>query len=150
MSNCSDKPHEGKRDPRLDTDNKTPDPRDRVHKPPMTLGEILDDEGGEGAPDNAWPLDNCPPSPPAPSISDAHVENSIKSETYLRIEGTNVTICCITMRNGFTVVGQSHCVSADNFDRRVGNDIARRDATAQIWGFLGYVLKDRLYHAQGS
>ena len=217
--NHSDKPYPGKRDPRMDTDNKLEDPRDPAlrpppavpmamhaplagpHKPGMTLGEILDDEGGETAPDNAWPLDNCPPGPgevkvvncvhcvdtgfmptpctrcgkhksllsngpttgfrkadrpkpnppelPAPSITDAHVENSIESENYLRLPGTNVTICCITMRNGFTVIGQAHCVSAENFDRLVGQNIARRDATNQIWGYLGYVLKDKLYHAKG-
>ena len=166
--NHSDKPYPGKRDPRMDTDNKLEDPRDPAHE----------------AESNAWPLDNCPPgfkpieeypdkakvepeigsvfdfreddrpkpNPPelpAPSITDAHVENSIESENYLRLPGTNVTICCITMRNGFTVIGQAHCVSAENFDRLVGQNIARRDATNQIWGYLGYVLKDKLYHAKG-
>lgn len=54
-----------------------------------------------------------------------------------------LTICILILRNGFTVVGKSACVSPENFDARLGQKIAREDARRQIWTLEGYALKSR-------
>lgn len=55
-----------------------------------------------------------------------------------------VTICVLTLRNGYTIIGHSACASPENFDAVIGRKIARQNAVQQIWPLLGYALKDRL------
>ena len=55
-----------------------------------------------------------------------------------------LTFCVLVLRNGFTVVGNSACVSPENFDADVGRKIARQNAVDQIWPLLGFRLRDSL------
>lgn len=55
-----------------------------------------------------------------------------------------LTICVLTMRNGFTVTGESACASPENFDADLGRKIARKNAVDKVWPLMGYALKDRL------
>lgn len=54
-----------------------------------------------------------------------------------------LTICILELRNGFTVTGESACVSPENFDAEIGMKIARENARSKIWALEGYLLKDR-------
>lgn len=56
-----------------------------------------------------------------------------------------LTICVLTLKNGFTVTGESACASPENFDAEVGHKIARTNAVNKIWPLLGFVLKERLF-----
>lgn len=60
-----------------------------------------------------------------------------------------ITICVLTLRNGYTIVGTSACASPENFDATIGRKIARQNATQQIWPLLGYALRSVL-NAQQS
>lgn len=55
-----------------------------------------------------------------------------------------LTFCVLVLKNGFTVTGESACVSAENFSAQIGRDIARQNAVAKIWPLLGFSLKERL------
>ena len=55
-----------------------------------------------------------------------------------------LTICVITTRNGFTVTGESACVSSENFDQELGSKIALDNAKQKLWPLMGYALKERL------
>jgi hypothetical protein len=55
-----------------------------------------------------------------------------------------LTFCILTLKNGFTVTGQSSCVDIANFDGELGNKLAREDAVRQIWPLMGYELRTRL------
>lgn len=55
-----------------------------------------------------------------------------------------LTICVLVLKNGFTVVGTSACVSPENFDAEIGKRIARQDAVRQIWPLLGYALREQV------
>lgn len=55
-----------------------------------------------------------------------------------------LTFCVLVLRNGFTVTGESACVSPDNFDAEIGRKIARGNAVQKIWPLMGYALKERL------
>lgn len=55
-----------------------------------------------------------------------------------------LTLCVITLNNGFTVVGQSACASPQNFNADIGKRIAREDAIRQIWPLMGYELRSKL------
>jgi hypothetical protein len=80
----------------------------------------------------------------APRLTPDHIDGSIASEQYHVFEGTTLTVCCLTLKNGFTVTGESAAASAENFDVEIGRKIARQNAREKIWMLEGYLLKQRL------
>lgn len=56
-----------------------------------------------------------------------------------------LTICVITLVNGFTVTGESACASPENYDKVIGEEIAYKQAESKIWMLEGYLLKQSLY-----
>lgn len=61
-----------------------------------------------------------------------------------------LTICVVTLRNGFTIIGKSAPASPANFDAALGAKLAYEDAVRQIWPLMGYALRDRLYDAENA
>lgn len=81
----------------------------------------------------------------APRITPDRIEAVIAAEDYAWFPGTTVTVCCLTLRNGFNVIGESACASPENFDKEIGRKIARENAKQKIWALEGYLLKQNLY-----
>jgi hypothetical protein len=61
-----------------------------------------------------------------------------------------LTFCVLTLRNGFTVTGESAPASPENFDAEIGRKIARANAVNKIWPLMGYALKQRLHDEAGG
>lgn len=80
----------------------------------------------------------------APRLNPTMIEDTILAEQYYIFPGTVLTVCCLTLQNGFNVVGKSAPVSPENFDTAMGEKIARKDAFDQIWSLEGYLLKSKL------
>lgn len=99
----------------------------------------------------------------APRVKPADVEAEIVSEFYFTAAdgvrgesemGTSpagrarhlewLTFCVLVLRNGFTVTGESACVSPENFNAEIGRRIARENAINKIWPLLGFRLRDQL------
>lgn len=80
----------------------------------------------------------------APRVTTTDVNSAIVSAQYHIFPGTTVTVCCITLRNGYTVVGESACVSKENFNEGIGREIAYENAREKIWQLLGYQLREDL------
>jgi hypothetical protein len=91
----------------------------------------------------------------APRITPEHIDAQIISEVSGRasdlFKGAPVskeleclTICVLTLKNGFTLVGKSACASPENYDAELGHKIARDDARKQIWALEGYLLRSKL------
>jgi hypothetical protein len=92
----------------------------------------------------------------APRVTHELIESRIVKETFFTAaEGAGpgypkdgplnlLTFCVLTLDNDFTVTGQSKCVSAANFDKDIGQTLARKDAVEQIWQLEGYLLAERL------
>lgn len=80
----------------------------------------------------------------APRLNPQMIDETIKGEDYHVFPGTSLTVCCLTLRNGFTVTGESASASLENFDEEIGRKIARDNARNKIWSLEGYLLKDRL------
>jgi hypothetical protein len=83
----------------------------------------------------------------APRITLDDIENTIDSEGFHVFPGTTLTVCCLKLKNGFTVTGESACASPENFDQELGRKIARENARQKIWALEGYLLRDRLSRA---
>lgn len=60
-----------------------------------------------------------------------------------------LTFCVLTLRNGFTVTGESACASPENFDVQIDRAIARENAVQKIWPLLGYELRTKLAAEEG-
>lgn len=100
----------------------------------------------------------------APRITPADIEANIVKEVYftaaegiaghatmtgdysktITTEHTLLTFCVLTLRNGFTVTGESACASPENFDAEIGRKIARENAVNKIWPLMGYELRRKL------
>ncbi len=76
-------------------------------------------------------------------------DQSVARESKDHMPVDLLTICVVTLRNGFTVVGKSACASPENYDRELGEKIALEDAKRQLWPLLGVILKQRL-HEEGD
>lgn len=81
----------------------------------------------------------------APRLTPQLIDDVISGEQYHVFEGSCLTVCCMTLRNGFTVTGESACASHENFNEELGRKIARESARNKIWQLEGYLLKQRLY-----
>jgi hypothetical protein len=80
----------------------------------------------------------------APRVTPQRVDEVIASEDYHVFPGTTLTVCVLTLANGFTVTGESACASPENFDTELGRKIARDNAKQKIWALEGYALRERL------
>lgn len=98
----------------------------------------------------------------APSVTIADIDENIIAEFYFTgadgVRGTGhlfqtdktsaalskLTFCVLVLRNGFTVTGESACLSPENFDAEKGKQYAREHAIEKLWPLMGYALKEKL------
>ncbi len=85
----------------------------------------------------------------APRLTPEYIDDQILAEQFYIFPGTSLTVCALTLQNGFQVIGKSAPVSAENFDEDLGRKISREDARRQIWAFEGYLLKSKLNGSAG-
>lgn len=80
----------------------------------------------------------------APRLTPQHIDDQIVTEQFHVFPGTSLTVCALTLRNGFQVVGESAAASPENFDAEIGRKIARDNARSKIWALEGYLLRSKL------
>lgn len=56
----------------------------------------------------------------------------------------HMTICLITMENGFVLVGKSTPADPQNFDAELGKKFAKDDALRHAWPLEAYLLLERM------
>lgn len=83
----------------------------------------------------------------APRLTPEDIEAEVVSEEY-HVFSNRLTVCVLTLQNGFLVTGESSCVSEANFDFELGQKIARQNAVEKIWMLEGYALRTRLMATQ--
>ena len=80
----------------------------------------------------------------APRLTPDHINDQIVAEQFHIFPGTTLTVCALTLRNGFNVVGESAAASPENFNEEIGRKIARDNARNKIWALEGYLLRSKL------
>jgi len=80
----------------------------------------------------------------APRLTPKHIEYTIKKTEFHKLTDV-LTTCVLTLLNGFTVTGESACASPENYNKAIGEKIARENAVEKIWILEGYLLKQKLY-----
>ena len=78
-------------------------------------------------------------------ITTEWINDKICKVEYIVIPGSTVTICNLTLENGFSVRGESACVDPATFDKQVGEDLAYKDAFDKVWALEGYLLAEGLW-----
>ena len=81
----------------------------------------------------------------APRLTPDDIDAAIANAQYHVFPDSCLTVCCLTLTNGFTVTGESACVDPANFNEELGRKIAWDNARNKIWPLEGYLLKQRLY-----
>ena len=80
----------------------------------------------------------------APSISQEMVEGFI-SNIEVKTMGDKCTVVRATLRNGFEIVESSACVSAENYDEKLGADICIKKIKDKVWFLLGFLLQTAVH-----
>ena len=81
----------------------------------------------------------------APRLTPTSIDETIVDEAYYVFPGTTTTICRLSLKNGYSTIGESAAVSLGNFDEEIGRKVARENAREKIWVLEGYLLKDKLF-----
>lgn len=86
----------------------------------------------------------------APRLSPENIDSIIVNETYTVLPSGKAMVCELTLKNGFTVRGESACVSKTNFNVEIGKKISREEARNKIWQLEGYLLQEKLYNYENN
>jgi hypothetical protein len=78
------------------------------------------------------------------SLTIEDIEGKIVKEEYA-FYGNKLTVCVLTLKNGFILSETAGCVDPANFDEEIGKRIARQNAINKIWELEGYLLQERLF-----
>ena len=81
----------------------------------------------------------------APRLTPTDIKETIVGVKYHKLTEV-LTVCVLTLKNGFTVTGESACASPKNYNEEIGNGIAYENAQDKVWMLEGYLLKERLYN----
>jgi hypothetical protein len=81
----------------------------------------------------------------APKVTEESIKAKIADVKYI-ISG-QVTICLLTMANGFVIDGLSAPASPENFNADVGQRFAYNNAFLKLWPLEGYLLREQLASA---
>ena len=80
----------------------------------------------------------------APRVTPQLIDSVVVDINYYIFQKTQLTVCCLTLKNGFTVTGESACASPENFNKEIGEKRAFENARNKIWTLEGYLLKQKL------
>lgn len=84
----------------------------------------------------------------APRLTPGDIDAAIASESYTILPSGKAMICELILRNGFSVRGESSCVSKENFNEEIGRKVSKEDARNKVWAFEGYALQERIFNKE--
>jgi hypothetical protein len=64
------------------------------------------------------------------------MEAQVAKVAYVRRE--TLTICIITLNSGFKLIGESACMNPADYNKIIGDKLARENAMRQLWKLEGY------------
>lgn len=77
-------------------------------------------------------------------ITPEQINAAVKSVEYCHFRGTTQTACCLTLTNGYSVVGLSSAGKPEEFGLEVGQKYARKDADQKVAALLAFVERGPL------
>lgn len=78
-------------------------------------------------------------------VTSEQIERIIKDGTLeVQTLGDKTTLVKFTTKEGFVIVATSSCVSPENYDKKIGEELCMRDIKDKLWEFEGYRLQKEL------
>ena len=93
-------------------------------------------------------LDKAIAEVPYEKVTKDSIEGKIAKIDYMVLPDSTVTLCNITLKNGYSVRGESACVDPRNFNIDIGKGLAYKQAFDKIWPLEGYLLAERRFPNQ--
>lgn len=85
----------------------------------------------------------------APSISAEMVDRFIDHHETVTMGG-KTTVVRAVLKNGFEIVESASCVSAENYDEELGEEICMERIRNKIWELLGFLLQTAVGGVNGE
>lgn len=80
---------------------------------------------------------------PAERVTQEYITSRIANVTYTRLPDSTMTICHLTLDNGFAVIGESACVNPANYNQAIGESVAHFNAFNKLWPLFGFLLAEK-------
>lgn len=81
------------------------------------------------------------------TVTKEGIQDKIVARMFTVIPGTTITLCVLTLENGYTVTGESACADPANFDKEKGEAYAEEAAIDKVWPLEGYLLREKLHQS---
>ena len=81
----------------------------------------------------------------APRLTPEDISDVIVSESFTVLPSGKAMVCELILKNGFSVRGESSCVSKENFNFEIGKKLSREEARGKVWMLEGYLLQEKLF-----
>lgn len=85
----------------------------------------------------------------APSISAEMVERFIDHHETVTMGG-KTTVVRAVLKNGFVIVESSSCVSAENYDEKLGEEVCMERIMNKVWELLDFLLQTAVGGVNGE
>ena len=95
-------------------------------------------------------LDQAIDQVPYEKVTKSSIEAKIDKVDYMVLPDSTVTLCNITLKNGYSVRGESACVDPRNFNIEIGKGLSYKQAFDKIWPLEGYLLAESRYRKEMS
>lgn len=93
-------------------------------------------------------------SPSPDRITPEYLKSRIAEVEYIEPGDVSnygtLTVCILTLDNGFQVIGKSACADPANYDEEIGRKIAYDNAEREIWPLLGFMLREVLHARENA
>jgi hypothetical protein len=78
------------------------------------------------------------------------LKDMLKKISYIEyhVFANRLTVCIMTMHNGYIVTGESSCVSKENYQQELGETYAYENALDKLWALEGYLMREMLHRQQ--
>lgn len=88
---------------------------------------------------------------PAPRITLEYMESRIRHTEFIYPDvAPGLTICLLTLDNGFHSVGISAPALTQNYNQDVGRKYAKENALRDLWGKFGFALCEKAYASKAG
>ena len=81
-------------------------------------------------------------------VNESKLKSSIKDVDFHVHAGSCLTICIVTLLNGYVVTGESACADPKMFNAEIGQKFAFAAAERKVWPLVGYALREELFKKQ--
>ena len=75
----------------------------------------------------------------------SELESLVRDVTYTVLPNSTVTVCNMVLKSGFENIAYSTVMNPQDFDKSIGEEVARANAIDKLWEFEGYHRKMSLY-----